>query len=186
MDRTTRQAALWATLVAVPLSLVAALVAFFAIRPDETPAAEPSPTAPRPQSTTPVAMDAPKLSERATIVCRALVSQLPTAVHDLRLRPVTAGPEQNAAYGDPAITVSCGGPKAAYRPTDQVYQLSRVCWHQVQRPDATEWTTVDREVPVRVTVPKVYDPPGQWTTAFSDTVTATVRSLERIPTGCKP
>jgi hypothetical protein len=45
---------------------------------------------------------------------------------------------------------------------------------------------VDREVPVRVTVPKVYDPPGQWTTAFSDTVTATVRSLEQIPTGCRP
>jgi hypothetical protein len=186
MDRTTRQAALWATLVAVPLTLVVAFAAFLAVRPDESPAAAPSPTPPRPQSTTPVAVDAPKLSERATIVCRALVSQLPNAVRDLQLRPVTAGSEQNAAYGDPAITVSCGVPKASYLPTDQVYQLSRVCWHQVDRPDATEWTTVDREVPVRVTVPKFYDTPGQWTTAFSPTVTATVRSLQQIPTGCKP
>lgn len=186
MDRTTRRAALWATLVAVPVTLVVALVAFLAVRPDDTPAADSSPTPPRPQSTTPVAMDAPKLSERATLVCRALVSQLPTAVRDLRIRPVSAGPEQNAAYGDPAVTVSCGVPKATYQPTDQVYQLSRVCWHQVDRPEATEWTTVDREVPVRVTVPKFYDTPGQWTTAFSATVTATVRLLDQIPTGCKP
>jgi len=186
MDRTTRQAALWATAVAVPLTLIVALLAIVATRPGESPAAEPSPTAPRPQSTTPVAMDAPKLSERATVVCRALVSQLPTAVRDLRLRPVTAGHEQNAAYGDPAITVSCGGPKATFPPTDQVFQLSRVCWHQVDRAEATEWTTVDREVPVRVTVPKSYDGPAQWTTAFSNTVLGTVRSLQQIPTGCKP
>ncbi|MGN9907229.1 DUF3515 family protein [Phytohabitans sp. LJ34] len=186
MDRTTRQAALWATAVAVPITLVVALVAILATRPDDGTAAEPSATPPRPQATTPVAMDAPKLSERATVVCRALVSQLPTAVRDLRVRPVTAGHEQNAAYGDPAITVSCGAPKATYPPTDQVFQLNRVCWHQVERPDASEWTTVDREVPVRVTVPRAYDGPGQWTTAFSDTVIATVRSLEKIPTGCKP
>lgn len=187
MDRTTRQAALWATLVAVPLTLVVAFVAFLAVRPDDTPAAAgPSPTPPRPQATAPVAMDAPKLSERATVVCRALVSQLPTDVRELHLRPVTAGAEQNAAYGDPAITVSCGAPKASYQPTDQVYQLSRVCWHQVDRPDATEWTTIDREVPVKVTVPKFYETPGQWTTAFSDTVTATVRSLSEVPYGCKP
>ena len=99
---------------------------------------------------------------------------------------MTAGHEQNAAYGDPAITLSCGAPKASYLPTDRVYQLSRVCWHQVDRPEATEWTTVDREVPVRVTVPKAYDQPGQWTTAFSDTVISTVQSLKQIPTGCKP
>jgi hypothetical protein len=41
-------------------------------------------------------------------------------------------------------------------------------------------------VPIRVTVPKAYDSPGQWTTAFSDTVVATVQSLKQIPTGCKP
>jgi hypothetical protein len=186
MDRTTRQAALWATVVAVPLTLVVAFAAFLAVRPDDAPAAVSSPTPPRPQSTTPVAMDAPKLSERAATVCRALVSQLPTSVRDLHPRPVTAGSEQNAAYGDPAVTVSCGVPKASYRPTDQVYQLNRVCWHQVDRPDASEWTTLDREVPVRVTVPKFYPAPGQWTTAFSTTVTATVRSLPEVPAGCKP
>jgi hypothetical protein len=187
MDRTTRQAALWATAVAVPLTLVVALVAILASRPDdETPAAEPSATPPRPQSTTPVAMDAPALSTRAATVCRALLSQLPGSVRDLHQRPVTAGAEQNAAYGDPAITVSCGVPMPKIPPTDLVYPLSRVCWHSADRPDATEWTTVDREVPVRVTVPKRYEQPGQWTIAFSNPVGATVPSLEQIPTGCGP
>jgi GNAT superfamily N-acetyltransferase len=37
------------------------------------------------------------------------VSQLPATVRDLTQRPVTAGAEQNAAYGDPALTVACGG-----------------------------------------------------------------------------
>lgn len=187
MDRTTRQAALWATAVAVPLTLVVALLAFLAFRPDDEPAAQPSPSPSpsRSQPTTPVAMDAPELSERATVVCRALVSQLPTSLRGLDMRPVTAGPEQNAAFGDPAVTVSCGAPKASYRQTDQLFQLNRVCWHQVDRPDATEWTTVDREVPVRVTVPKAYEAPGQWTTALSTTVAATVRSLEDVPYGCR-
>lgn len=186
MDRTTRQAAVWATAVAVPLTLVVALLAVLATRPDDTPAAAPSPTAPRPQSTTPVAMPAPELSTRAATVCRALLSQLPASIRELSQRPVTAGPEQNAAYGDPAITVSCGVAMPEIPPTDLVYPLSRVCWHSADRPEATEWTTVDREVPVRVTVPKRYDEPGQWTIAFSDPVVATVPSLEQIPTGCGP
>ncbi|MDQ7909128.1 DUF3515 family protein [Phytohabitans sp. ZYX-F-186] len=187
MDRTTRQAALWATAVAVPLTLIVALVAILATRPDDPPAAaEPSPTAPRPQSTAAVAMPAPALSTRAATVCRALLSRLPASIRDLSQRPVTDGPEQNAAYGDPAITVSCGVPMPAIPATDLVYPLSRVCWHSADRPDATEWTTVDREVPVRVTVPKRYEQPGQWTIAFSDPVVAAVPSLKQIPTGCGP
>ncbi|BCB82152.1 hypothetical protein GCM10022251_45950 [Phytohabitans flavus] len=187
MDRTTRQAALWATVVAVPLTLIVALLVLLTIRPgDSAPAAEPSPTAPRPQSTTPVAMPAPELSTRAATVCRALLSRLPASIRDLHQRPVTEGPEQNAAYGDPAITVSCGVTMPAIPPTDLVYPLSRVCWHSADRQGATEWTTVDREVPVRVTVPKQYDQPGQWTIAFSDPVIAAVPSLKQIPTGCGP
>ncbi|MFC0530153.1 DUF3515 family protein [Phytohabitans kaempferiae] len=185
MDRTNRQAALWATVVAVPLTLVMAVVAILVTRPDEpSAAAEPSPTAPRPQSTSPVEMAAPALSERAAIVCRALLARLPASVRELAQRPVTEGAEQNAAYGDPAITVSCGVPMPEIPLTDLVYPLSRVCWHSADLPYATEWTTVDREVPVRVTVPRQYDQPGQWTIAFSDTVVATVPSLKEIPSGC--
>ncbi|GAA4676730.1 DUF3515 family protein [Phytohabitans rumicis] len=172
----------------MPLTALVAVVAFFAVRPDDdTPAAAPSPSpsaSPAPRSTAPVQMAAPALSERAAVVCRALLSQLPNAVRDLRQRPVTAGSEQNAAYGDPAITVACGVPPTSYPPTDWVYPLNRVCWHSAQRAGATVWTTVDREVPVQVTVPGSYDQPGQWTLAFSDPVVASVPSIKDVPTGC--
>ncbi len=186
-DRTTRRAALWATVVAVPLAVLTGWLVFSAV--DRGPAggtgaASPSPTAARPQSTAPVAMSAPALSQRATVVCRALLSRLPRSVRDLAQRPVTAGAEQNAAYGDPAITVACGVPAPSFPPTDLVYPLDRVCWHAVERPDATVWTTVDRQVPVQVTVPRVYEQPGQWTNEFSATVTETVPSATSAPSGC--
>lgn len=184
-DSATRQAALWATVVALPLTALVAVFAFTRLNPGE-PAVAPTPsaTAPRPQSTAPVPMAAPPLHDRAATICRALLSRLPAQLRDLPQRPVTAGHEQNAAYGDPAITVTCGIPLPSFPPTDIVYPLDRVCWHAGQRPDATVWTTVDREVPVQVTVPKTYDEPGQWVIPFSAPVIAGVPSAKTIPTGC--
>jgi hypothetical protein len=183
VDRTTRQAALWATVAAVP---VAALVAVFLVirLSPASPHVDSSPS-PGPQATGPVEMAAAALTPRAATVCRALVSQLPDMVRDRAQRPVTAGPEQNAAYGDPAITMSCGLPQPSFPPTDLVYPLDTVCWHADESPaDATVWTTVDREVAVQVRVPKSYDSPGQWTIAFSDPIVESVPRLKTVPTGC--
>ncbi|HEX6683554.1 MAG TPA: DUF3515 domain-containing protein [Candidatus Limnocylindrales bacterium] len=165
-----RSATRVATLVAVPLAVLAGLVAFQVLKPDF-------------QDTGPVTMLAIQLDERQTVVCRALLAHLPGQVRDRQRRPVTAGPEQNAAFGDPAITVACGGKKPAFAPTDVVYPLSGVCWI----PDAsgTTWTTVDREVPVVVTVPQEYDSPGQWVAAFSAPVFKAILSAD-VPSGCKP
>jgi hypothetical protein len=184
VDRTTRQAALWATVVALP---VAALIAVLAIRAgQEDPVARPTPsaTAPSPHPTTPVEMAAPALQERAATVCRALLSRLPATVQGMAQRPVTAGPEQNAAYGDPAVTVACGVPAAQVPPTAELFDLDQVCWYQTAGDQATVWTTVDREVPVRVTVPKEYDTPGQKAIAFSDALVAAVPSRPDVPSGC--
>ncbi|MGH3682469.1 MAG: DUF3515 family protein, partial [Natronosporangium sp.] len=134
--------------------------------------------------TGPVELAAPELTERATIVCRALLSQLPEELAGLAQRPVTAGPEQNAAYGDPPVTVACGGPPAEVPPTAFLPNLSGVCWYPVEEPDATVFTTVDREVPVRVTVPAAHEPPGQRVVPLSETILETVRSADDIPTGC--
>ena len=46
------------------------------------------------------------------------------------------------------------------------------------------FVTVDREVPVQVTVPRDYQPPGQWIPPISDSVVATVPSSESKPGGC--
>ncbi|MET7803255.1 DUF3515 family protein [Micromonospora chersina] len=184
-DRSNRSAALWATLVAVPVTLAVAGFTFAKLAPD-TPAAAPSPSASavRPQSTTPVELPAPALAERPATVCRALVSQLPATVRDLAQRPVTAGAEQNAAYGDPALTVACGGTPPVVQPTDEVWSVNKVCWHAVQEADATVLTTVDRETPVRVRVPKQYEQPLQWVTPISDAVVASVPAAKTAPSGC--
>jgi hypothetical protein len=192
MDRTTRSAATWATAVALPLTALVAALAFFAVRPDDADgsgrgAADPTPsaTAPVPQSTAPVPMPAPALSERGAVVCRALLSQLPRTLRELAQRPVTAGPEQNAAYGDPAVTVACGVPAASFPPTDDVWVFGRVCWHTVSTADATVLTSVDREMPVEVTVPRAYDSAAQWTVPLAESIIATVPSLKQFPSGCK-
>jgi hypothetical protein len=194
-DEVTRSAAVLATLVAVPLALVAAVVVFMVMSGASgggAPAgadgtAEVSP-APDPAATSPVELPARELTERQEIVCRAVLSQLPTEIRDMPQRPVAAGPEQNAAYGEPPITVECGVPPADYALTDMVNPFEGVCWHGVEQAGGSVWTTLDREVPVRVTVPDAYGGPFQWAAEFSPTIVATVRSADadEIPTGCRP
>lgn len=188
-DQVSRSAARWATVVAVPVTVLAAVLAFtmlngwFADSGTDQPDGTASPTAPA--ATGPVPMAAPALSPRTATVCRALLSQLPGSVQTLAQRPVTAGAEQNAAYGDPAITLACGGSAVpTVPPTDTVFPLSGVCWYSDKRTEATVWTTLDREVPVTVTVPNGYDSPGQWVIEFSGPVLATVPPAP-TPFGCR-
>jgi hypothetical protein len=183
-DPTTRSAARLAALIAVPVAVLAGL-GTFALLQDDPPPTSPAHSTPQPAATGPVLMTARTLSERQEIVCRALVSQLPAEADGLAQRPVTEGPEQNAAYGDPPITIECGVPPADYRPTDQVWPWEGVCWHAAELPDRTVWTTLDREVPVRVTVPIDYEGPFQHVISYSETVGDTVRSTADAPTGCR-
>ncbi|WP_422738741.1 DUF3515 family protein [Micromonospora sp. WMMD729] len=185
-DRTVRGAALLATVIALPVTLLVAVLAFTKLAPD-TPAAAPSPSAStaRAQSSAPVEMAAPALAERPATVCRALLSQLPPTIRDLTQRPVTAGPEQNAAYGDPALTVACGGTEPAIPATDEVWVVNRVCWHPVEETDVTVLTTVDRETPVTLRVPRTYPQPLQWAAPISSAIVASVPSGGAIPAGCQ-
>jgi hypothetical protein len=176
-DEVTRSAAKVATLVAVPLALVAGLVAFLVL--SDVLSAPETPT-------TPVEIAERDLTERQDTVCRALLSQLPDDVREFPQRPVTEGPEQNAAYGEPPLTIECGVPPAQFPPTDTVYPLDGVCFHAAQEEGRSVWVTVDREVPVRVTVPDTYDGAGQWVAEFSRTIASTVplAPADEIPSGC--
>ncbi|MGK5738829.1 DUF3515 family protein [Micromonospora sp. URMC 103] len=185
-DRTNRRAALIATLVALPITLLVAGITFAQLAPDDpAPAPSPSATTARAQSTAPVEMAAPALAARPATLCRALLSQMPDDLRDLRQRPVTAGHEQNAAYGDPAITVTCGGAEPAIPATSDVWAVNKVCWYAEEQADATVLTTLDRETAVSVRVPRAYDQPLQWVAPISDTIVATVPSGGDIPAGCR-
>jgi len=197
-DRTTLKAALWATAVAAPVAVLVGLVIFFQVIHGAEPGARPSPTATTPEAvpTAPVPMAAPKLPPRAAEVCLAVMSQLPTAVRGLAARRVTAGPEQNAAYGDPPITVQCGVAQPALCATlkggadcvpldTELLNMNRVCWYAREGAATTAFTTMDREIAVQVTVPKRYEQPAQWANEFSDVVVETDRSKTRgVPSGC--
>ncbi len=194
-DPATRSAALWATVIALPVAVLVGFLVFAQFRPASEPAAAPSASAPVVVPSTPVEMAAPKLSERAAQVCLAVTSQLPTQVRNLPARKVSAGPEQNAAYGEPPLTVACGvaQPQMCERlgdtgcvPLDtELLIMNQVCWYAEQTGDGATFTTMDREVPVRVTVPAGYEQAAQWANEFSDTVVATDRSrTEGVPSGC--
>jgi hypothetical protein len=179
-DEVTRAAARRATLVAVPAALLVGALAFWLLGGFGRGTAPP-----RPMATGPVEMAAPALDERAAAVCRALLSRLPDALDGLPRRPVTAGSAQNVAYGDPPITLACGAVPPPSLPPD-VFGLSGVCWYADEtRPGVTVWTTADREVPLTVTVPRSYDPPGQRVIALTDPIIAAVPVAGQVPTGCR-
>ena len=185
-------------MVAVPLTIVVAIVAVMSFTPDsaDEPAAAPSATQPAVIPSAPVQMAAPALGERQKQVCLAVTSQLPNAVRDLPARKVSAGPEQNAAYGEPALTVACGvtQPVVCKTMTDtdgcvpmdtELLNMDQVCWYASQQDASTTFTTMDREVAVAVTVPNAYEQPAQWANEFSRAVVETVTSRATgTPYGC--
>jgi hypothetical protein len=197
-DRTTRSAALWATVIAVPVAVLAGVLIFTQVVP-ETRSAAPAPSATQAAAVpaTPVQMAAPKLAARPAEVCLAVTSQLPNTVRDLPARKVSAGPEQNAAYGEPPLTVTCGVAQpvmctsleqtgSGCVPMDtELMNMNRVCWYADEQAAATTFTTMDREVAVQVTVPKQYAQAAQWANEFSDTVVETDKSRTTgVPSGC--
>jgi hypothetical protein len=170
-----------ATLIAVPVALLVGLASFWLLggfRDDKPPP-------PRPQSTAPVQMPARALAPPQAAVCHELVNRLPGALRDRPRRPVTAGPDQNAAYGDPPITLECGVPPISLPPTAEVWLLSGVCWYSQPGDGGTRWTTVDRDTPVRVSVPGSYETPGQWVIEFSPPIAATIPRSSTVPAGCQ-
>ncbi|GIE83308.1 hypothetical protein Aph02nite_92580 [Actinoplanes philippinensis] len=195
-DPAKKAAALWATVVAVPVTLIVGVVAFLTIMPDDPDKTE---KAANPIPSTAVVMDAPQLDEKTAQACLAVTSQLPAKIRDLQGRPVSAGPEQNAAYGEPAITVACGVPQPIMCTTPEdttpgcvamdteLLIMNNVCWYAAPGADTATVTTMDREVPVRVTVPSYYENPAQWANEFSDTLVKTVKSKAAgtMPSGCE-
>jgi hypothetical protein len=182
-DPVRRHAARAATLVAVPVALAVIGISFWTYGGVNATNAAPTPSA-APQATAPVTMAAPALTEDVAAVCRTVVAKLPETVLDLRRRPVTAGAEQNAAYGDPALTLSCGVAAPSLPPTSQVYPLSGVCWSTQTATTGTVWTTVDRTVPVAVTVPGRPDGSGQSVVPLSKVIVDAVPRLAAPPSGC--
>jgi hypothetical protein len=167
-----------ATLAALPAAVLAGVLIFWLLGgvSRDVPAPTPTQSGPVPAASGPVSADAPVLAERPATVCRALTARLPESLAGWQRRPVTAGAEQNAAYGEPPVLLSCGVARPDVAQDAQLVAMSGVCWWAQERADAAVWTTVDREVPVRVTVPKPVT--GEWIVNLSPTIVAVVPKTE--------
>lgn len=174
-DPIRRRAAIIATLVAVPVALAVLLIGVFVIGGGQSPA---------PVPTSPVTVAERDLSPEVAGLCQAVIADLPDTAAGQARRPVSAGSEQNAAYGDPPIIVECGTTQPAVGDTDLVYPLSGVCWYSVTEADRTVWTTVDRTVPVTVTVPGPSEGAAQFVVPFSDAIGTNLPLRDTMPTGC--
>ncbi len=182
-DDVTRTAARLGLIVAVPVAVLVGILVFGLLR-DALAPGDAASSSPDPAATTPVTTELRTLSEREEVVCRALLSQVPQSLGELAQRPVTAGAEQNAAYGEPPVVLACGVPTAAVAPTDQVWVAGGVCWYANERDGATDLVSVDREVPVRLTVPDAHGAPLQWAAELGDVIVAEVPPADTAPTGC--
>jgi len=181
---TSHSAARIATLAALPIALLAGALAFWSLGGFRTGVGAGTREVASPASG-PVSMAAPALDERSAAACRELIARLPGSLRDRPARPVTGGRDQNAAYGDPPLTLTCGTPTPSYPPETQLNGLSGVCWYVARGKTADRWTTVDRAVAVTVTVPHEYDQAGQWVIDFSSAIRAALPAADRIPLGCR-
>lgn len=199
-DPDRRSAARLAFLIALPLALAAGVISFWVLggfaadRATSPPATSATPTAPGATgsaATIPneaVAVPIAPLGAGPAAVCRAVVANLPSGVREAARRRVNSGAEhQGAAYGEPPITLACGALPASAPADGTLWVISGVCWHVLRASaDLTVWTTVDRQVPVRVSIPAAYAAPAQWVVAFSAPVAAADPLLATPPPGCRP
>jgi Protein of unknown function (DUF3515) len=179
----SRSVARLATAVALPVALAVGALTFWVLgraRPPATPAPTPTPAV-----TAPVVMAARPLPADAAAQCRTLVAGLPDAVRGAARRPVTAGAEQNAAYGEPPLTFACGSAPVIVGSTETVWPISGVCWVFRPASGGTAWITVDRSVPVTVTVPGPAEGSGQWAAEFAAAVAATIPRAGSAPEACR-
>jgi hypothetical protein len=171
--------------VALPVALVAGLLTYRTLS-GMRPTAQA--TSSGPANTAPVSMPAPTLTGTDATTCQAFIANLPGRASGLQRRPVTAGLEQNAAYGDPPITISCAnGPGPAVPPDGMIFPISGVCWYQDDtQPNATAWRTLDRQVVITVSFPAAYRNQGEgdMLQAFRDAILARVPSLPDPPSYC--
>jgi Protein of unknown function (DUF3515) len=182
-DATTRRAARLATLIALPVALLAGLIGYWALGGFRAaPGGVTATASASPKATGAVEVSASPLTGTPADVCRALVAKLPDTLGELARRPVRTGPEQNAAYGDPAVTVACGTPGPSVPPDGQLFVLDTVCWYAEQHADAAVWSLQDRAVPMTVRVPARYTGPSRFVIALSRPIVSAIPAVGATPT----
>jgi hypothetical protein len=136
-----------------------------------------------------VPVDAPSLPERAATTCREFLADVPDTLAEQPSRPVTPQDAPAAAWGDPAIVLTCGAEvPREFDEFSSCIQASGVGWfvpesqQEDQSADVT-WTAVGHRPVVQVQVPADYRPEGA--AAVIAELAADVRHHLRLVRRCR-
>jgi len=114
---------------------------------------------------------ASQLSAATRAACAALVSTLPNALEAAQRRTTAPRSATTAAWGDPAITLSCGG--ASGSPLDEPFSVNGIRWALHDIGAGRTWTTLDRHPAVVITMPDAYENQAELVGALTDALAAT-------------
>ncbi len=133
-----------------------------------------------------MALDQPVLTAEQRGVCEDLVADLPDTVADLERRDVEPPGATGAAWGDPAIVLTCGvGRPRDYDPANGCTTVNEVDWYiPFPQLDANgeqdlTMTTIKRDVAVRVVLPGEHWPPATTLADLSPAITEHTRAMGR-------
>jgi hypothetical protein len=131
----------------------------------------------------PVEVDQPGMSDRARAACADLVAALPGSVAEQGRRETDPDDALGAAWGDPAIVLTCGvGRPDDYDPANGCTTVDAVDWYipmeqlEANGEQDLTMTTIGREPAVRVVLPGSYWPPA---TPLADLSRPLVEHTER-------
>lgn len=177
-----RKAARIATLVAVPVTLLA-LFGAVSFMGSMAGAEEEKPDK---VSDEPVDVDVPDLSDEDFKYCRALITKLPDPLGELPRRVVAGeggAPEIAGAWGEPAVTLRCGVEPVEVPKDATVFRQKKTCWYAEETKQETTWTTVDRKLAVELRIPAKYAQ-SQLTQPLDKAVDTKIPAAKDAPTGC--
>jgi hypothetical protein len=113
-----------------------------------------------------VPIDSPGATEAAATTCRALLEDLPDTVNDELRRSVDPEDALGAAWGDPPIILTCGGPMpGSFDRFSTCQEADGVGWYVPEEQVADQgldvvMTTVGFRPNVQVRLPASYRPEG--------------------------
>ncbi|MGY4720882.1 DUF3515 family protein [Naumannella cuiyingiana] len=106
----------------------------------------------------PVDIAEPQPKAAAAQACAKMIADLPPTVGGQDRREARPG-RTGAAWGNPAIVLTCGGElPAGAGPDAQCFEVNQVGWYAEESEQGWTFTTLGRLTPVQVTVPPEYAP----------------------------
>lgn len=118
----------------------------------------------------PVKVDEPTPGPEVATQCDALLADLPPKVLEAKRRDTEPG-RYTAAWGNPAITLSCGVPQPAAAVTDtRCFEVNKVGWTAEEGQGGWIYTTIGRSGYVQVAVPEDYRPEANALVAMAEPI----------------